>query len=345
MSMELVGSGLVRSAAMQQALNGLRAAVQAGGGVLLRGESGTGRADVARAIHLATNCNQEASVERLLRMAMLGQVSPRPFVSVDCAASEQAEIRLFGRIETGQPAGEHDLAVIDASSTISQAHDGTLLLRHITEMPGRIQMRLARILRDGEVAVVDAEGRTTNRAISIRPMATIDSTQGEERIVPELRRRLTATTIEVPALRDRREDIPALVRYLLADICAGLEVPVKTASKQAAQLLGALPWRGNLDELRDVLRAVALRTPGQVVRLSDVLASVRLDGGPATFTSTGPLKQARERFEREYVASVLAQHQGRMAEAARALGIQRTNLYRKVRQLAVVRSRPDRKVR
>jgi DNA-binding NtrC family response regulator len=206
-------------------------------------------------------------------------------------------------------------------------------------MPGRVQLRLARILRDGEVAVAQADGSTTNRCVAVRPMGTLEPAQGEERIVSELRRRVAQNVIDVPALRDRREDIAALARYMLADICAGLEVPVKTLSKQAAELLAALPWRGNLNDLRDVVRAVALRTPGHLVRLSDVLATVRLDGGPATFTSTGPLKQARQRFEREYVASVLAQHHGRMAEAAKALGIQRTNLYRKVRQLSVSRER------
>jgi two-component system nitrogen regulation response regulator NtrX len=137
--------------------------------------------------------------------------------------------------------------------------------------------------------------------------------------------------------------MPALVRYMLTDICAGLALTPRTASTQATALLAALPWRGNLRELRDLLRALALRAPGRLIRLSDVLANVRLDGAPAPFVPAGSLKQARERFEREYVASVLEQHEGRMADAAKALGIQRTNLYRKVRQLAVDRRRQRRR--
>jgi two-component system nitrogen regulation response regulator NtrX len=107
-------------------------------------------------------------------------------------------------------------------------------------------------------------------------------------------------------------------------------------------LLAALPWRGNFTELRGLLRTLVLKSPGRLIRLADVLDNIRLDGGSSSSTAGGTLKEARDRFEREYVAAVLEQHHGRMAEAARALGIQRTNLYRKVRQLAVARKRPGR---
>jgi two-component system nitrogen regulation response regulator NtrX len=108
-------------------------------------------------------------------------------------------------------------------------------------------------------------------------------------------------------------------------------------SKQAAALLCALPWRGNFVELTGLLRVLVMKVPDRLIRLSDVLANVRLDGSAVTFQGRGTLKEARERFEREYVAAVLELHRGRMAEAARALGIQRTNLYRKIRQLSVQR--------
>jgi len=90
-------------------------------------------------------------------------------------------------------------------------------------------------------------------------------------------------------------------------------------------------------ELRDLMRILALKVNGTHVRQGDVLRHVRLDGGRSTSSYSGSLKEARERFEREYVAAVLEQHHGRMADAAKALGIQRTNLYRKVRQLALRR--------
>jgi transcriptional regulator of acetoin/glycerol metabolism len=105
-------------------------------------------------------------------------------------------------------------------------------------------------------------------------------------------------------------------------------------------LLASLQWRGNLREMRGLLRALVLKVPGRLIRVRDVLAHIRLDASTVTFMGGATLREARERFEREYVAAVLEQHHGRMAEAARALGIQRTNLYRKVRRLAVRRARP-----
>ena len=141
--------------------------------------------------------------------------------------------------------------------------------------------------------------------------------------------------MEMPPLRRRREDIPGLVRYLLADICAERQLLAKSVSTHAADLLSALPWRGNVSELKRFLAVLVSTVPGRLIRLSDVLANVRLDGTPSTSIYSGTLREARERFERDYVASVLRRHHGRMGEAAKALGIQRTNLYRKVRQLSI----------
>jgi DNA-binding NtrC family response regulator len=142
--------------------------------------------------------------------------------------------------------------------------------------------------------------------------------------------------ISVPPLRQRREDVPGLVRLLLRGIATRSGMRPVDVTDQALDLLTALPWKGNLTELELLLRRLAARAPGRRIRLADVLAHVRLDGQPAAGYG-GTLREARESFERDYVAAVLDQHRGRMAEAARALGLQRTNLYRKVRQLSVRR--------
>jgi two-component system nitrogen regulation response regulator NtrX len=105
-------------------------------------------------------------------------------------------------------------------------------------------------------------------------------------------------------------------------------------------LVSALPWHGNATELRALLEGVVRGLQGgRAIGLEDVLAHVRLDGGSVVFASGGTLRQARARFEREYIAAVLEQHHGRISDAAKALGIQRTNLYRKIRALRVARSR------
>jgi two-component system nitrogen regulation response regulator NtrX len=148
----------------------------------------------------------------------------------------------------------------------------------------------------------------------------------------------------MPPLRQRREDIPALANYFVRDICASLGVPVKTLSRSALSLVTALPWRGNAAELRALLEAiVGDLQDGCGIGLDAVLAHVRLDGGGIVPSTGKTLRQARASFEREYIASVLEHHNGRISEAASVLGLQRTNLYRKLRSLRVSRGRGPRR--
>ena len=106
-------------------------------------------------------------------------------------------------------------------------------------------------------------------------------------------------------------------------------------SRSALSLLGALPWPGNTAELRLLTERLAVLVTRGVVLLEDVLANVRLEGAEALGGRSGTLREARERFERDYVATVLQQHRGRMGDAAKELGIERTNLYRKIKQLNI----------
>jgi DNA-binding NtrC family response regulator len=156
----------------------------------------------------------------------------------------------------------------------------------------------------------------------------------------DLFRRLSVIRIDMPPLRNRREDIPAIANYFLRNICASLSTTPKTFSRSGLALLAALPWRGNGPELEALLSVVVGNLHGgTAIALEDILPNVRLDGGPAPVSAGGTLKQARARFEREYIAAVLEQHHGRISDAAKALGIQRTNLYRKLRSLRVSRGR------
>jgi DNA-binding NtrC family response regulator len=331
--------GFVRSVAMQEAVRGLQDALNSSGGVLLCGESGTGREVFARAIHASKYYDYKGSVERLLRSSMQGVPAGRPFVVVDCSTPQNLETRLFGCIATSQELRVNGLDRVREGSELHQALQGTLFIRHTPEIPVRVQTRLARVLRDQEVLLETLGGIVSVSPLDFRVIATIDAPIDEARVLPELKTRLAQTSISMPPLRERREDLPALIRYLLADICAAISCPTKTVSTQAAALLAALPWRGNLHELRGLLSVLVAKVSGRLIRLADVVGNVRLDGGAATMVYGGSLKEARERFERDYVTSVLEQHHGRMGEAARALGIQRTNLYRKVRQLSVPRRR------
>jgi two-component system nitrogen regulation response regulator NtrX len=306
-------------------------------GVLIRGEDGTGRQLAARAIHAQQNGHGAQ------------------FVTVDCAAhdADELDLMLFGKADGSAQSqskrerqvhdgdGSRGLERLTTDSKLFVARGGTLYLQHVVEAPSRVQVRLARVLRDRE-GIVSESGETIG--LDVRPMASvdpaIDNAVQEGRIRDDLFRRLSVIRIDMPSLRSRREDIPALANYFLREICASLRMQPKALSRSALSLLAAMPWRGNAAELRTLLESVIpVLQNGRAVGLEDLLGHIRLDGGSVVFANGGTLKQARSRFEREYIASVLEQHHGRISEAAKALGIQRTNLYRKMRSLRVTRTR------
>jgi len=259
-------------------------------GVLIRGEEGTGRQVAARAIH-----------------ALQQPPCDGAFVSVDCAASdgEELDVELFGPAARGQNGdGARGLERVSRQGRLYNARGGTIYMQHVTEAPTRVQARLARLLRDRE-AVVTETGETVS--VDVRPMAGVDpgfdTAVQDGRVREDLFRRLSVIRIEMPPLRSRREDIPALANYFLREICASLRVPPKTLSRSALSLLSALPWRGNAAEMRRLLDSVVTGMQGgRGIALEDVLAHVRLDGGAGLFSSAGTLKQARSRFEKEYIA-------------------------------------------
>ncbi|PYR93198.1 MAG: hypothetical protein DMF84_09370 [Acidobacteria bacterium] len=146
---------------------------------------------------------------------------------------------------------------------------------------------------------------------------------------------LSVVRIDLPPLRQRAQDVPLLAMHFLKEACRRNNAPLKTFSRSALMLLGALPWPGNASELRSLCERVAVLVPRGVVLLEDVLAHVRFDGVEALGGPKETLRDARDRFERDYVSAVLQQHRGRMGAAARQLGIERTNLYRKIRQLNI----------
>jgi DNA-binding NtrC family response regulator len=291
-------------------------------GVMIRGEEGAGRQAAARAIHAGSGAAES-------RKSAGGA-----FVPVDCAAHDDGNLDdvLFGA--TGDVKG---VEKVSRASALFRARGGSLYFQNVPDIPTRVQARLARLLRDRE-AVVAETGEIVN--LNVRPIAGVDPafdlSVEEGQVREDLFKKLSVIRIDMPALRNRREDIPALANYFLRDICARERVPPKTLSRAALVLLAALPWRGNADELQALLLSIVQGIQGgRNLGLEDVLAHVRLDGGSIVFQKGGTLKQARTQFEREYIAATLEQAHGRITDAARVLGIQRTNLYRKMRSLRI----------
>jgi len=306
------------SPAMQRLRDQIARAAARRGHTLVQAERGFDAATIARAIHDA-------------------RAPGLPFILFGCADAESAEIerQLFG---TSRRRADGGLESLSDACVLRRVRGGTLFLRDVVELPAPVQARLARLLRDGEAHVDEHLYVAPIDARVVSSAATpLDAEVHAGRFREDLARRLSALRLEIPPLRHRPEDIALLAAAAAAAACEQAELPRKPFTPAALTLLGALPWHGNITELERVVERLVRSAPGRTIRLEDVLASVRLDGpGHAPVVPKGTLREARRWFEREYIAAVLHQHRWRTGEAARALGMQRTNLYRKARQLGIV---------
>ena len=301
------------------------------GPLLILAEDGLEPAEVARYVHARARPAQ-------------------PFVHVDCAQPDPdaLETALLGH-RPRSLAG--DLETLGSGSAFVVARRGTVFLENVGELPAAVQRCLARVLRDGEARIGGRDRvRLPARVIaSAPPGLQMDARDGRFRA--DLLRRFGARPVAIPAMRLRPEDLPAIVSRLASEICESLGTPAPAFTQAALTVLAAMPWPGNLDELRGTLARV-LRDerhgPPGTIRQEDLLHLLPIVSFHGVVRRANPavsLREARRRFEREYIAAVLEQHDWRMSDAARTLGIERANLYRKTRQLGIARSAPAERVR
>ena len=271
--------------------------------VLIAAERGLDAGAVARAIHQG------------------GPGKAGPFLVQTCAALSAAELEraVFG---SARRVAAAEVETIAASSLLFRARGGVLFLSDLDELPAPLQQRLARLVRDGEVRL---PRRSSPVPLDVRLIAST-SNRLDPGLREDLLRRLPLV-IEIPPLRQRRDDVPAIAEAMLA-----ARDRRRRFTPAALTVLSALPWRRNTAELGGLLDRLAAAGSG-VIRQEDVLAEVQLDRLPAR--PTGSLRDARRAFEREFIAGVLREHAWQMRDAARALGIERANLYRKARQLGI----------
>jgi len=287
--------------------------------VCILGDTGTGKELIARALH-----------ER----------SPRakgPFVTLNCAAvpGELIESELFGH-EKGSFTG----ATARHIGKFEQAHHGTLFLDEIGDMPMVMQAKLLRVLEERQVERVGGD-----RPIAVDVRVIVATHRNLDELVKkglfrqDLYHRIYVFPLMLPALRERSEDIPALVAHFAAQVAEQNGWKTKPFDPGAIAELQRYPWPGNIRELRNVVERLLLLADGPVD-----LASVRLalpagnDGGAAggePALVAGTLSQRTDAFERDQILAELKRHNQRMTDTAKALGLERSHLYKKCQALGI----------
>jgi len=314
----MVGS----SAAMTGLLEGIHRAAPTGAAVLITGPSGAGKELVAKAIH------------------ELSRRSSEPFIKLNCGAIAEnlVESELFGH-ERGAFTGADKLY----RGRFERAHGGTLFLDEIGEMPAPVQVRLLRVLQEGEIERV---GGSAPISVNVRIIAATNRTLSDEVSAGQFREdlyyRLNVIPMAVPPLKDRLEDVPALASYLLGRACEEHELEAKQLSEEAVERLCIHTWPGNVRELAHTVARLAIMTPGTVIERRDV--DLTLPGGVpepvalgAGVPTTGALYPLLEAFEKEVIEQRVAAFDGKVARAAEDLGLERSHLYKKMRQLGISR--------
>ncbi|HJS59758.1 MAG TPA: sigma-54 dependent transcriptional regulator [Vicinamibacteria bacterium] len=285
--------------------------------VLVAGESGTGKELIARAIHA------------------LSPRRERPFVELNCAAipSELIESEMFGHVK-GAFTGAHQ----ERKGVFEAASAGTLFLDEVGDMSPLTQTKLLRVLQEGVVTPV---GSRESRAVDVRIISATSKYLPDEiargSFREDLYHRINVLTIAVPPLRARREDIPELAEHFLRLACVENGFRPKRLSPRAIDFLVQLPWNGNVRELRNLMERLVVLVPSEVVTHQDAMDAFQIagvGGGPEDGPAL-PLREARARFERQYILYRLTANSGSLARTARDLGIERTNLYRKMKQLGI----------
>jgi two-component system nitrogen regulation response regulator NtrX len=290
--------------------------------VLITGENGTGKELVARALH-------ESSPRR-----------DQPLIEVNCAAipSELIESELFGHMK-----GSFTGAFADRAGKFEQADGGTLFLDEVGDMSLSAQAKLLRVLQEG---VVTRIGGAKSIQVDVRVLAAtnkdLESEIAEGRFREDLLYRLNVVPIEVPPLRERLEDVPALVAHFAEQLAAGAGVPGKTFADDAIERLQERGWPGNIRELRNAVERALILSPGKVIAAADIdrllpasdgalLSAVTEAGGSQTFETF------KQEAEKSFLAQKLREHDWNVSETARSLKMPRSNLYKKIERYGLTR--------
>jgi len=294
------------------------------GRVLIFGDNGTGKELVARNIHA------------------LSRRRTGPFVEVNCAAipEELIESELFGHVR-----GAFTGAVADRRGKFELAHGGTIFLDEIGDMSLKTQAKVLRVLQE---QVMEPVGGSNRIRVDARVLAATNKDLTAEIRTGHFREdlyfRLNVVPIFVPSLRERQDDVPLLADHFMAMLAREYGRRAKTFDAEAMSALKEYSWPGNVRELRNLVERLIIMVPGDVIAARDLSF---LDGNlaapprPEKTAPLVPLHDARDQFERDYILRALAANDGNMSRTAEALGVERSNLYKKMRGFGIAPRRGD----
>ncbi|MER3423417.1 MAG: Fis family transcriptional regulator, partial [Nitrospiraceae bacterium] len=300
------------------------------GRVLISGENGTGKELVARAIHFQSPRRD------------------RPFVAVNCAAIPEnlIESELLGH-ERGAFTG----ATMQKRGQFEQADGGTLFLDEIGDMSLNTQAKVLRVLQEQQFTRV---GGTRLIKVDVRVIAASNKNLAQEiekgNFRDDLFYRLNVLPIDVPPLRERREDIPLLVRHFIQMHAEEQGLRVKEVAPEAMEVFKLYDWPGNIRELRNLIERLMIMVPGSVIEASHAAQFLQSRGSVMTAAATlgaqtstnvlvakqyESLRDARNAFEREYITRKLREHNWNVSRTADDLQIERSHLHRKIKLLNI----------
>jgi two-component system, NtrC family, nitrogen regulation response regulator NtrX len=309
----MIGDSVPMQALRQQ----IAFAAPTNGRVLIYGENGTGKELVAHLLHLHSQRRDGA------------------FVEMNCAAipEELIESELFGHVR-----GSFTGASEDKEGKFSQADGGTLFLDEVGDMSSKTQAKVLRVLEEQRFSPV---GGNSSMKVDVRVLASTNKNLEREIELGNFREdlyyRLNVLPFQIPPLRERREDITLLTVYFLDEFAQryGRKPPMLT--RKALEILESYLWPGNVRELRNIMERIIIMTHQSRIDIYDLPEAIlsRTILTQQEQEEESSLQEARERFEKEFILQKLVEFKGSVSRAAQALQIERSNLYRKIRQLGI----------
>ncbi len=306
------GSIVGRAPEMEKLYRMIAKAAQSNHPVLVLGESGTGKEMVARAIHFS------------------GPFRDKPFIPVDCGSLVPTliESELFGYVK-----GAFTGAVQPKEGLLAVAEGGTVFLDEIGELPVDLQAKLLRAIQEKEIRPV---GSTRRTAINVRILAAtnrdLEQAVAQGTFRRDLYFRLNVLNLRIPALRERRQDIPVLAGFFLERMSHELGQE-RTLSDDALKVLLAYDWPGNVRELENCLEQACAMNSGPIIHITDLPGAIRGENGHLTIHAESSVKIVSiSELERSTILNTITQLNGDKLMAARLLGIGKTTLYRKLKE-------------